>query len=466
MKKQLKWMAAVALAFVNLGAIAQSPVTISGQLMTDKYPKVPVKLFKVSQGSLEQIAVSDGNKNGEFGFRFYPEYEGMYVIGLGDERSATGNFSFYFKPGDQLSLKLDTWDYSLVGQENSKENKVLYSWHQLTDTIYGKSVNFMHGISTYVDFFPQLERVASKMNSWLKSQKTGNPKFDRFLPGYIKMDMAMMAANFLQTPRTAHPSREEYSPFYATLKATDYTSSTQPLYQYPYGSRVLRELPFFEVQKSGRQLKAGVDMVEVFGQYINNDTLKGDFVLGQAASARSYDRYKDLMDKYGSLILTDSQKVRQAAIRQPLLKYKRGDDAYNFSYEDNHGKTTSLADMKGKVVLVDVWATWCGPCKAEIPYLKKLEEEMKGKDVQFVSISVDEIKDKEKWLHFIDTAKLGGTQLFAGGWNQKEGLAQYYQIKGIPRFMVFDKKGKIVSVDAPRPSTPELKAMLESALEQ
>lgn len=466
MQKQLKWVASMAFTLVNLVAIAQSPVKISGQLTMDKYPKVPVKLFKVSQGSLEQIAVSDGNRNGEFGFLFYPEYEGMYVIGLGNEHSATGNFSFYFKPGDHLSLKLNTWDYSLSGTDNSEENRVLYSWHRLTDTIYGKSVNFMHGMSTYVDFFPQLERVAAETNKWLRIQKTGNPKFDSFLPGYTKLEMAMIAINFLQTPRSAHPSVEEYSSFYNSLKAADFTSSTRPLYQYPYGKRVLGQLPFFEVLRSGKELSAGDDMVEIFGQYILNDTLKGDFVLDQAALAKGYDRYKELMDKYGSLILTDSQKVRQVAIRQPLLKFKRGDDAYNFSYEDNHGKTVSLSDMKGKVVLVDVWATWCGPCKAEIPYLKKLEEKMKGQDVQFVSISVDEVKDKKKWLHFIDTAKLGGTQLFAGGWNQKEGLAQYYQIKGIPRFMVFDRNGKIVSVDAPRPSTPELKAMLEEALEK
>ena len=99
----------------------------------------------------------------------------------------------------------------------------------------------------------------------------------------------------------------------------------------------------------------------------------------------------------------------------------------------------SLSDFKGKVVLVDVWATWCGPCRQQIPYLKKLEEEMHGTDVVFGGVSVDESKDKQKWLDFIKTEGLKG---------------------------VFDKKGNIVSVDAPRPSSPELKKMLENELKK
>jgi thiol-disulfide isomerase/thioredoxin len=120
-----------------------------------------------------------------------------------------------------------------------------------------------------------------------------------------------------------------------------------------------------------------------------------------------------------------------------------------------------MNDLKGKVVLIDVWATWCAPCKVEIPHLKKMEEEFKGKDVAFVSISVDVEKDKEKWRMMVEKDQLGGTQLYAKGWSE---ITKYYDITGIPRFMVFDKEGKIVSPDSPRPSQPELKVMLEETL--
>ena len=75
--------------------------------------------------------------------------------------------------------------------------------------------------------------------------------------------------------------------------------------------------------------------------------------------------------------------------------------------------------IKGdKPVLVDFFATWCGPCRQQIPYLKKLEEEMHGTDVVFGGVSVDESKDKQKWLDFIKTEGLKGVQLLAGGWSK------------------------------------------------
>ena len=146
-----------------------------------------------------------------------------------------------------------------------------------------------------------------------------------------------------------------------------------------------------------------------------------------------------------------------------LAQLKAGDAGLNFAYPAPNGKTVKFEDLRGKVVLIDVWATWCGPCKAEIPYLKKLEEEMKGTNLQIVSISVDEAKDKAKWAKMIKDENLGGLQLFASGWGD---LAQYYKIKGIPRFMIFDKEGKIVTTDSPRPSNPELKTLLNKILQQ
>ena len=126
-----------------------------------------------------------------------------------------------------------------------------------------------------------------------------------------------------------------------------------------------------------------------------------------------------------------------------------------------NGKQVSLSDFKGKVVLIDVWATWCAPCRGEIPYLKKLEEEMKGMDVVFLGVSVDEARNKQKWLDFIEQEKLGSIQVFASGWSK---ITKDYKINGIPRFIVIDRKGNVVSFDAPRPSNPALKKMLEGAL--
>ena len=146
-----------------------------------------------------------------------------------------------------------------------------------------------------------------------------------------------------------------------------------------------------------------------------------------------------------------------------LYQTRKGLPAADFTYPDAAGKQISLSDFKGKVVIVDVWATWCGPCRKELPYLKNLEKELKDEEVVFIGVSLDEDKNLEKWKKFIVDEQLPGVQLFAGGWSK---IAKDYKITGIPRFMVFDKQGCIVEVNAPRPSDPALKKLLKQELEK
>ncbi|MFY0630607.1 MAG: TlpA family protein disulfide reductase [Flavobacteriaceae bacterium] len=130
-------------------------------------------------------------------------------------------------------------------------------------------------------------------------------------------------------------------------------------------------------------------------------------------------------------------------------------------YENNAGGTTSLDDLKGKYTYIDVWATWCGPCKVEIPYLKEIEKAYHGKKINFVSLSIDEPRDYDKWKSMIKDKELGGIQLLADkAW--KSQFVQDYKINGIPRFILIDPKGNIVTADAPRPSNDKLKELLNS----
>lgn len=134
-----------------------------------------------------------------------------------------------------------------------------------------------------------------------------------------------------------------------------------------------------------------------------------------------------------------------------------------FNYENHKGGTTKLEDLKGKYVYIDVWATWCGPCRAEIPSLKKVEEKYHGKNIAFVSISVDVDKDHEKWKNFVTEKQLGGIQLFADkNWNSDFMIS--YGINSIPRFILIDPNGKIVKSDAARPSDPQLQKQLDALL--
>ncbi len=149
-------------------------------------------------------------------------------------------------------------------------------------------------------------------------------------------------------------------------------------------------------------------------------------------------------------------------IYQKLKALSKGSASPKFyNYENIDGKTTSLDDFKGKYVYLDIWATWCGPCIAEIPSLKKIEKKYHNKNIAFVSISVDRTKHHDKWEKMINEKELKGTQLFAdNNWESK--FIQDYLIKGIPRFILIDPQGNIINANAPRPSENTLAETLKS----
>lgn len=135
----------------------------------------------------------------------------------------------------------------------------------------------------------------------------------------------------------------------------------------------------------------------------------------------------------------------------------------SFDYLNHKGGKTKLEDFLGKYVYIDVWATWCGPCRVEIPFLKKTEEEYRDKNIVFVSISIDTQKDFEKWKSFVTEKNLGGVQLFADkDWNSD--FMKSYGVNSIPRFILIDPTGKIVKGNAARPSAPQLKEELDKLL--
>ena len=136
-----------------------------------------------------------------------------------------------------------------------------------------------------------------------------------------------------------------------------------------------------------------------------------------------------------------------------------GEPAIDFTYPDKEGNEFSLSTFKGSLVYVDVWATWCGPCKAEIPALKTLEHDYHNNNITFLSVSVD--TDKEAWINMLADKQLGGVQLWANGWTE---ITKSYAINGIPRFLLFDADGNVISLDAPRPSSEEIRGLIETNL--
>ena len=158
--------------------------------------------------------------------------------------------------------------------------------------------------------------------------------------------------------------------------------------------------------------------------------------------------------------VTNPQKlIAYKALCDKWAKVAKGQPSIDFKFTDINGKNISLKDLAGKYVYIDCWATWCGPCRGELPYLQELEHRFKNKNIHFVSISCDQ--NKADWEKMVKEEKLGGIQLHYG--NDKS-FMEFYMITGIPRFILLDREGKIIQSNATRPSNPETLKNL-SALE-
>ena len=182
--------------------------------------------------------------------------------------------------------------------------------------------------------------------------------------------------------------------------------------------------------------------------------------------ARSYFNFStDLKGFYEAFMEGSSDEQDKAEISK-MYEAIKGVAAKSTSpkftnYENYAGGTSSLDDFKGKYVFIDVWATWCGPCIYEFPFLDTLENSYNGKNIQFVTVSIDNKADRQKWRDFVKEKDLDGVQLLADNAFESD-FIKAYNINGIPRFLIIDPDGNIVTNNAPRPSDPKLKVLLDS----
>lgn len=115
-----------------------------------------------------------------------------------------------------------------------------------------------------------------------------------------------------------------------------------------------------------------------------------------------------------------------------------------------------------KLVLVDFWATWCGPCQAEIPHMAKVAGKYaSSKDILCISISLDE--DKDAWKKQITEEKPAWPQYILTDTGHAA-VSGKYKINAIPRFIIVDKQGRLVALNAERPSSSGVYAQIESAV--
>jgi len=416
------------LLLLNICAVAQTN-EVHGVLKSS-INKV-VYLFQIEDGEtslIKSVRVAD---DGSFVFSFSPAYEGFYMIG--GFTAAAGQSPVYLKKGDKAQVSIENRKMEFVG-EQTEENTTLVRWNSIADELKSNPLSFKLIKGRAADFQTNIRTRNTRFNLLMK--QVVNYELDFYRLGQIKKNTA-------STPE----SLSEYS---RDLLVKDKFKSDEVFF-YPNGKALISLYADYA---------AGINKTENGLEFLSTDRQKGIYIFNRlSAKIKSYDQFEEMTGKYGKYFQYPSLKTKVDALGAKLYNATPGRKGANFSFPDQDGKMVSLSDFKGKVVLVDVWATFCGPCLALVPALNKLEADLRDqKDIVFIGVAQDGPRAKATWLKLIKERQMGGIQLFAGGGGNV--LAKDYKIKVMPRYLLFDRQGNVVTTEAPLPSSPGLKKLL------
>jgi thiol-disulfide isomerase/thioredoxin len=171
--------------------------------------------------------------------------------------------------------------------------------------------------------------------------------------------------------------------------------------------------------------------------------------------------YKQLnlpMESYAA-IRQKTDSIGKARAKEAIIAMYGTEEAIDFSLPDAGDRQISLSSHRGKMVVLDFWATWCGPCLASFPKMQEMVEKYDGKKATFLFINTWENDKPEVIKQKVDKLLKEKKYAFTVLYDYKDEVVKKYKIEGIPTKIVIDKEGKIVSIDS---SEDALVALIEA----
>lgn len=445
---------------------------ISGSYVGVEKEAKEMELCKVENGTLERVANSVIAEDGSFAFMYIVKNPGLYVLNVINKKYKNvvpkdHNLKrFYLEAGVEVVLEVDEGNYTLT-KTNSKENELLSEWNCWVDSVYAYSHGYSYQANRqYTDFFPLIPRFVKTAEDFKHKIQDIDITCKELLTFLVDADMYYTCADYRRSPLYKHPTKEEVPSFYQDIinlgKPKSDLWAQMPFgidYLYAYGYVCYKEDPIGYSRNTWSRVMLNFipDVLSIKQYYAVHMMHKY-----QMKGAQLEEYKKDIQAIVKDSALLVNIKNYELSIREDM---KPGDVGYDFEGEDVDKKKHKFSDYRGKIVLLDVWATWCGPCVKEIPHLENLERELHGEDIVFISISIDKVINRDRWSNYVKDNNLGGVQLITAG-DFDSDVCKVYKISSIPRFMIFDREGRVVSLHADRPSNPKLLAKLRELLKK
>ncbi len=428
---------------------------LAGTLISDKPIQNVVLLQAPAFDTVSIMPVKNGKFWGEITM---PLDAGMYFLRAGSYRS-----QIFFGPNDSVHITLSL---------DSKRNEEKISGTRIAENEYirrHRQEDFSFLRNQAYTFTPgDYQRVVLSMWSDEQEKIEKFKTVDNIKPreDFIDAQKSMVAIRLLNLVENHYPKvfavyhpNEKLkfkSDFKSIRKAAGTNNNALAMYS-DYRSFINESIR----NKSGRNDSLYLSTL----QATVNDQKTRDYILYDAAKQdflqiRDSAKRKQIFAIAMNMISDPKLKtdLNQKLLRMQLLQ--RGNKAPNFTAEALNQPDFDLSSLRNRYVVLDVWATWCGPCKVQAPYFEEMAVRYTNEQIAFVSVSIDE--NKNAWRTELADKKGRVLQLWAK--NSEEDFGNRFAIASIPRFLLIDHRGNIINADLPSPSEPEFEAILQKEI--
>ena len=386
--------------------------------------------------------------------------EGIYEISVKDH---TPWVPVYAGQGNRVEVKLVLQD--------DKQVDAAFSGDRVAENIYlwaycgAKNRRFwnrpdMKGMD-FKGFRAEIEGMRKELQPLLDKVKDGKVREELAVKQHRMLQEHLLGYTWLQE-RDALPDAD-YETFVASIDLNDPKQSNERILSHVIGW-------YLEKEPMNEGENYLVSYLKLLAKKVTDQQVIDEHASTQVMNQFRYfsGNLDDVLAEYNRSVKNDS--LRQA-VNAEYAEYLRafgnlmpGKVAPDFELIDPEGKKCRLSDLRGKYLFIDFWATWCAPCRAEIPHMAKLQKHFaKDKRIAFISISVD--NNRSVWKKFLEKDKPAWKQYNVDK-KTNEFLDKEYRIYGIPHFMLLDPEGRFVSYSFTLPSDPECARMIENSMKR
>ncbi len=440
-------------------------VIISGQVhLANNSSKVISLLYSQLAASPTRLsAILDSSGQFQFEFDILQAHE----INL---RYDKGTAHIFVQPADSLFIELSAADF---GQTRYPPFRI---WGNHADI--SRDILAYHQYDTLASFKPALENKTTQ--AYLMTLKNRMALEDSVLSRFISQhhptqafktwasqDIIYRNANYLVDFEAFHAMHRTpisgvlYDTQLFPIRNTNALVSSWYSYhlwqyaldRYTLGDTLIQNL--FKHQQLNEAYRAGLDkLLTLEPPSLSRDLMSYQLLV--ALSERAPDQFRRLMNQVGRYVSSQSltsqlQARAQQVEKQPTYPVSLFQPVSGAEREVLGDWMNNLLSIhKGKVIYIDIWATWCGPCRSEVPYAIDLHQYFKGQPIEFVNLCLS--SDREAWKQVIKKQKMVGSNYYFNK-DQSELLLRKLNVAGFPTYLIIGKDGQVVDRQAPRPSS-------------